>query len=268
LRRRVVAVIFSASMDLFPAIDIRAGRVVRLSQGEAGREKAYSTDPVAQAEQFVADGARWIHVVDLDRAFGTGQNLGVLRSIVERVGGRVKIQTGGGIRDLAALRTVLELGVTRAVLGTATVTDPDLVPDALQVAGPDGIVIGLDARDGKVAIRGWVEKTDLAVADVCARVLRQGARHVVYTDVGRDGMLSGPDIEGAVALQGLGASVIASGGVASLDDLTAVAQAGLSGAIVGRAIYEGRFTVPQALDILAPATGRFPSPRSGQAPGL
>lgn len=238
-------------MELFPAIDIRGGRVVRLSQGAAEREKAYGTDPVAQAEVFIAEGARWLHVVDLDRAFGTGENLSVLRSIVERVGGRVKIQTGGGIRTLDALKAVLELGVSRAVLGTATVTDPDLVPGALQVAGADGVVIGLDAREGKVAIRGWVEKTDLAVADVCARVLRQGARHVVYTDVGRDGMLSGPDIDGAIALQQLGASVIASGGVSSLHDLQAVKAAGLSGAIVGRALYEHRFTLGEALAAVA-----------------
>jgi phosphoribosylformimino-5-aminoimidazole carboxamide ribotide isomerase len=235
-------------MDLLPAIDIRNGRVVRLSQGEAGRETAYDLDPVAQAEEFIAQGAQWIHVVDLDRAFGTGENLSLLRSIVQRVGGQVRIQTGGGIRDLDALRTVLELGVTRAVLGTATVTDPELVPGALRLAGVDGVVIGLDAKEGKVAIRGWVEKTDLAVQEVCRRVLRQGARHVVYTDVGRDGMLSGPDIEGAVELQRMGARVIASGGVASLDDLRAVKRAGLSGAITGRAIYEGKFTVRQALE--------------------
>jgi phosphoribosylformimino-5-aminoimidazole carboxamide ribotide isomerase len=238
-------------MDLLPAIDIRAGRVVRLTQGEADRETAYGADPVAQAEEFIAQGALWIHVVDLDRAFGTGENLGILRSIVQRVGGRVRIQTGGGIRNLDALKAVLELGVTRAVLGTATVTDPDLVPGAVQLAGADGVVIGLDAKDGKVAIRGWVEKTDLDVHDVCRRVLGQGARHVVYTDVGRDGMLSGPDIDGAVALKRLGAQVIASGGVASLEDLRAVKRAGLSGAITGRAIYEGKFTVRQALEAIS-----------------
>lgn len=245
-----MAVIFSEDMELFPAIDIRAGRVVRLSQGEAGRETAYSTDPVAQAEAFIAEGAQWLHVVDLDRAFGTGENLAILRSIVQRVAGRVKVQTGGGIRSLDALRAVLELGATRAVLGTATVTDPELVPGALALATPEGVVIGLDAKDGKVAIRGWVEKTDLDVADVCRRVLNQGARHVVYTDVGRDGMLSGPDLEGALALRRLGAQVIASGGVSSLEDLRAVQRAGLAGAIVGRAIYEGRFSVSQALEAI------------------
>lgn len=238
-------------MHLFPAIDIRAGRVVRLAQGEAGRETPYGEDPLAQAELFVAAGAEWIHLVDLDRAFGTGENLAIVAAITRRVGDRVRIQTGGGLRTLDALRAVLELGVSRAVLGTATVTDPALVPAAVELAGPDRLVIGLDAKAGKVAIRGWVETTDLLVADVCRRVLSEGVRHIVYTDVGRDGMLTGPDLAGCVALQRLGAAVIASGGVATLDDLRAVKAAGLSGAIVGRAIYEGRFTVEQALEAIA-----------------
>jgi phosphoribosylformimino-5-aminoimidazole carboxamide ribotide isomerase len=234
-------------VDLFPAIDIRAGRVVRLAQGEAGRETRYHDDPVAQAEQFISAGARWIHVVDLDRAFGTGDNLAQIRAIASRWGTQVRIQVGGGIRSLAALSAVLELGVTRAVLGTAIVTDPPLVPAAVKLAGGERLVIGLDGRAGKVAIRGWVETSDLLVVDVCRRVLADGARTVVYTDVARDGMLAGPDIEGARVLTGLGASVIASGGVSSLDDLRAVKSAGLAGAIVGRAIYEGKFDVRAAL---------------------
>ena len=235
-------------MDLFPAIDLRAGRVVRLAQGEAGRETRYHDDPVAQAEQFTSAGARWIHVVDLDRAFGTGDNLAVIQAIASRMGTRVRIQVGGGLRSLAALEAVLGLGVARAVLGTAAVTDPVLVPAALRLAGGDRLAIGLDAKGGKVAIRGWVETTDLLVEDVCRRVLAEGARTVVYTDVARDGMMTGPDIEGAVRLTALGAQVIASGGVSTLDDLRAIRSAGLAGAIVGRAIYEGKFGVDQALE--------------------
>lgn len=235
-------------MDLFPAIDIRGGRVVRLAQGEAGRETRYHDDPVAQAEAFLAAGARWIHVVDLDRAFGTGDNLAPIRAIASGLGARVKIQAGGGIRSLEALTAVLDLGVTRAVLGTAAVTDPALVPSALAQAGADRVVIGLDAKRGMVAIRGWVETTDLRVDEVCRRVLRDGARTVVYTDVARDGMLAGPDLEGAKALTALGASVIASGGVSSLEDLRAVKEANLAGAIVGRALYDGRFTLVEALE--------------------
>lgn len=234
-------------MELFPAIDIRAGRVVRLSQGEAARETAYHEDPVAQAERFIATGARWIHVVDLDRAFGGGDNLAVIRRLVSAAAARVRIQVGGGIRSLDALRAVLDLGISRAVLGTAAIIDPALVPAALADAGGDRIAVGLDTRGGMVAIRGWVETTELFVDEVCRRVLREGAKTVIYTDVSRDGMLTGPDLEGATRLQALGASVIASGGVASLEDLVAVRAAGLAGAIVGRALYEGRFTLEAAL---------------------
>lgn len=234
-------------MDLYPAIDLRAGRVVRLSQGEAGRETSYGSDPVAQAEQFAAAGARWIHVVDLDRAFGTGENHAALAAICRRLSGRIHIQTGGGLRSLDALRAVLDLGVSRAVLGTAAVTDPALVPKAVAMAGWERIAVGLDTRDGLVAIRGWVETSDLSAVDVARRVLADGAGTIIYTDVARDGMLTGPDIAGAQALQALGASVIASGGVATLADLHAVAAAGLAGAIIGRALYEGRFTLEEAL---------------------
>jgi phosphoribosylformimino-5-aminoimidazole carboxamide ribotide isomerase len=235
-------------VELFPAIDIRAGRVVRLAQGHAGRETRYHDDPVAQAEQFISAGARWIHVVDLDRAFGTGDNLAQIQSIASRLGTQVRIQVGGGLRSLAGLSAVLDLGVARAVLGTGAVTDPTLVPDAVKLTGGERLAIGLDAREGRIAIRGWVETTDLLVADVCRRVLAEGARTVIYTDVARDGMLTGPDIEGARGLARLGASVIASGGVSTLDDIRAVKAAGLAGAIVGRAIYEGKFAVEQALE--------------------
>ncbi|HWA57011.1 MAG TPA: 1-(5-phosphoribosyl)-5-[(5-phosphoribosylamino)methylideneamino]imidazole-4-carboxamide isomerase [Gemmatimonadales bacterium] len=235
-------------MDLFPAIDIRGGRVVRLAQGEAGRETRYHDDPVAQAEQFLAAGARWIHVVDLDRAFGSGNNLAAIQAIASRVGTRVRIQVGGGLRSLDALDAVLGLGVARAVLGTAAVTEPALVPAAIRAAGAERVVIGLDAKRGMVAIRGWVETTDLRVDEVCRRVLGEGAKTIVYTDVARDGMLSGPDVEGAKVLSAMGAAVIASGGVSSLDDLRAAKAAGLAGAIVGRALYEAKFTLEQALE--------------------
>jgi phosphoribosylformimino-5-aminoimidazole carboxamide ribotide isomerase len=237
-------------VHLYPAIDLRSGRVVRLAQGEAARETRYHDDPVAQAERFVAAGARWIHLVDLDRAFGTGDNGEVLRAVASRLGGQAQLQVGGGIRSLDALKAVLDLGVARAVLGTAAVTDPALVPRALAHAGSGRLAIGLDARAGNVVIRGWVEATDLRAVDVCRRVLAEGARTVVYTDVARDGMLTGPDVAGATALQALGAEVIASGGVATVDDLRAVRAAGLAGAIVGRAIYEGRFTVAEALQAI------------------
>ncbi len=238
-------------MELYPAIDVRGGRVVRLSQGEAARETSYGTDPVAQAEQFVAEGARWLHVVDLDRAFGTGDNLAVLARLATALGQKVRIQVGGGLRSLDALRAVLDLGVTRGVLGTAAVTDPALVPAALATAGTERLAVGLDTKEGRVAIRGWVETTPLLATDVCRRVVAEGIHTIIYTDVSRDGMLSGPDLEGAGALRALGAGGFASGGVASVADLQAARDAGLAGAIAGRAIYEGRFTVASALAALA-----------------
>ena len=236
-------------MELYPAVDIRAGRVVRLSQGEASRETSYHDDPVAQAEAFAAAGARWVHVVDLDRAFGSGDNLPVIRKVGARLAGAASLQVGGGIRSLDALAAVLDLGVQRAVLGTAAVTDPTFVAAALAASGSERIAIGLDTKGGFVAIRGWVETTDVRADALCRRVLREGARTIIYTDVSRDGMLTGPDVAGAAALQALGASVIASGGVASLADLRAVRDAGLAGAIVGRALYEGRFTIHEALAV-------------------
>lgn len=235
-------------MDVFPAIDIRRGRVVRLSQGERGRETAYDQDPVSVAERFIEQGARWVHVVDLDRAFGDGENTAIVSNLVQRVGNRIRIQLSGGLRSLGAIREVLRPEVARVVLGTAVVADPNVVDEVLAVTGPDRMAVGLDARDGIVAIRGWTENTGQRLDDVARRVIASGVRTIIYTDVTRDGMMTGPDVAGAVALQRMGASVIASGGVSSLADLRAVAAAGLAGAIVGRALYENRFTLPEALE--------------------
>jgi len=235
-------------VDVFPAIDIRRGRVVRLSQGERGRETAYDQDPVSVAERFIEQGARWVHVVDLDRAFGDGENTAIVSNLVQRVGNRIRIQLSGGLRSLGAIREVLRPEVARVVLGTAVVADPNVVDEVLAVTGPDRMAVGLDARDGIVAIRGWTENTGQRLDDVARRVIASGVRTIIYTDVTRDGMMTGPDVAGAVALQRMGASVIASGGVSSLADLRAVAAAGLAGAIVGRALYENRFTLPEALE--------------------
>lgn len=240
-------------MDLFPAIDIRHGRVVRLSQGEATRQTVYGDDPVEVAERFADDGASWIHVVDLDRAFGVGDNLPVVRRIVAQTGWRLRLQLGGGLRTLDLIRRGLEQGVNRVVIGTAAAIDPAVVPAAIGAEGSDRIVVGIDARDGRVAIRGWTETSDLTADALAARIVEEGARTVVYTDIARDGMLTGPDLDGARRLQGLGVAVIASGGVAALDDIRAARAAGLAGAIVGRALYEGRFQLPEALAAAAGA---------------
>ena len=234
-------------MHLYPAIDIRGGQVVRLSQGEANRQTVYGNDPLAVAERFIDCGAQWIHVVDLDRAFGEGDNAPVVRRIVAGVGRRVRVQLGGGLRSLDQVRESLEFGAARVVVGTSAAADPAFVPAALAIAGPERLAVGIDARDGVVVVRGWTETSTLAAETLVNRVVADGVVTVVYTDVTRDGMLRGPDIAGAMALQRAGASVIASGGVSGLDDVRAVCQAGLAGAIVGRALYEGRLDLSAAL---------------------
>ncbi|MGH7516731.1 MAG: 1-(5-phosphoribosyl)-5-[(5-phosphoribosylamino)methylideneamino]imidazole-4-carboxamide isomerase [Gemmatimonadales bacterium] len=234
-------------MHFFPAIDIRQGQVVRLAQGEAARVTVYADDPAAVAERFADEGARWIHVVDLDRAFGQGDSADAIRRIVSRVGGRVRVQLGGGFRSLELIEEGLALGVARVVVGTAAARDPHLVRRAVELVGADQLAVGIDARDGIVAIRGWTESTGERAEALAARAIEAGVTTLICTDIARDGMLSGPDVAGCVALQQLGAAVIVSGGVATLDDLRAARDAGLAGAIAGRAIYEGRFTVREAV---------------------
>jgi phosphoribosylformimino-5-aminoimidazole carboxamide ribotide isomerase len=235
-------------LDLFPAIDIRSGRVVRLSQGQAARQTVYGDDPAAVAERFIEEGARWIHVVDLDRAFGEGDNEPAVRALLARVGGRARIQLGGGFRSIDLLRRGLDLGVARAVVGTAAVLDLAFVPAALRFAPADRLAVGIDAREGRVAVRGWTEVSEVTAEELARRVVQDGVATVIYTDVSRDGMLAGPDLIWAAGLRRCGARVIASGGVATLDDIRAACEAGLAGTIVGRALYEGRFTLRDALD--------------------
>jgi phosphoribosylformimino-5-aminoimidazole carboxamide ribotide isomerase len=221
---------------------------VRLRQGDAHQSTAYADDPLAQAQAFVQDGARWVHFVDLDRAFGRGDNRDLARGFLDAAPTRV--QVGGGLRSAEAIEEMLAWGAARVVIGTKAATDPALVDTLLARHGPERLAIGIDARDGQVAVRGWTETFDLTALELAQRVRRQGARTVIYTDVARDGMLTGPDLGGARAIAALGLEVIASGGVATLADLGAVRDAGLAGAIVGRALYEGRFTVREALACL------------------
>jgi phosphoribosylformimino-5-aminoimidazole carboxamide ribotide isomerase len=234
-------------VELFPAIDIRSGRVVRLSPGEATRQTIYGSDPAAVAEGFAEQGARWIHVVDLDRAFDQGDNEISVRRILEQIGGRVRIQVGGGYRSLERVSQAVALGVNRVVIGTAAAMDPGFLTTVTAGVPGDLLAVGVDARDGRVAVRGWTETSTLTAAELASRALDAGIPTLIYTDVARDGMLQGPDVAGALALQRQDARVIASGGVSSLDDLRRIAGAGLEGAIVGRALYEGRFTLPEAL---------------------
>ena len=238
-------------MDLLPAIDIRNGRVVRLSQGERARQTVYGDDPLAVAERFLEQGARWIHVVDLDRAFGTGDNLAVVHRIAERVAAKLQLQLGGGLRSKDLIREALDLGFARAVIGTAAAVDPNFVPEVLAAVGPARLAVGIDARNGLVAVRGWTETSTTRAEDLVRRVVNAGIETVIYTDIDRDGMLNGPDLAGAVSLLTMGARIILSGGIAGRADVRAACQAGLNGVIVGRALYEGRLTLPEALQAAA-----------------
>jgi len=236
-------------MELFPAIDLRGGRAVRLYQGDYARETVYSDDPVAQAEAFAAEGARWIHVVDLDAArTGDPVNRAVISEIAAAVD--VRVQTGGGVRDDAAADALVDAGVARVVIGTAALERPDLVA---RVAARMPVAVGLDARGREVAVRGWEQGSGRDLLDVAREFADVGVQALVVTEIERDGTLAGPDLGGlGEVLEATDLPVVASGGVGSLEDLRALAALrregrALAGAIVGRALYEGSFTLTDAL---------------------
>lgn len=234
--------------DLYPAIDIRAGRVVRLVQGDYAQETAYGDDPVAVAVSFADAGATWIHVVDLDAArSGSPVNRAVVQAIARAVLGRARVQTGGGVRTVDDARVLAEAGVARVVMGSAALRAPQLVNDAAEVVD---VAVGLDHRHGDLAVHGWTEGSGHQLAEALRWF--PAASAFVITDIDRDGMLQGPDVDGlAAAAAATAIPVIASGGVASLDDLRSLAHVpGVAGVITGRAIYEGRFTVAEALEAL------------------
>lgn len=237
-------------MILFPAVDIRDGRAVRLTQGDYAREQVYNDDPLDAARAWVRAGADHLHVVDLDGARdGTRHNIEHLRRIAWQAG--APVQYGGGLRDMAAIEAALDAGAWRVVIGTAAFRDAGLVRDAVARFG-ERVVVSADARDGRIAAQGWTEATDLLVTDAVTRLSDAGVRTFVYTDIARDGMLGGTDIDGlrAVCAAADDAAVIASGGVgelAHLSELGALSLANLEGVIAGKALYEGRFTIEQAL---------------------
>ncbi len=234
---------------LYPAIDLRDGKVVRLTQGDYTQEKVYGEDPVQVASDFAAAGAKWIHVVDLDAARGGGPiNRSTIGNIVKAVGESVRIQTGGGVRTQDDARELRDHGVSRVVMGSAAVKNPQLVE---KVADVVDVAVGLDHRGGMIAVEGWTQSSDLTLVDALA--MYPAAKAFVITDIARDGMLSGPDLEGlAAAISQTSTPVIASGGVSSIQDIVDLAQiSGLGGVITGRAIYEGRFSVVEALRALA-----------------
>lgn len=241
-------------MQLFPAVDLLDGRCVRLYQGDYDRSTVYGDDPVAQAKAFAAEGAPWVHVVDLDAArSGTPRNRELIAAVAGAVG--VPVQTGGGVRDDAAADALFAAGVARVVVGTAALEDPAWVR-RLALRYPGGVAVGLDARGRDVAVRGWQEASGRDLVDVVRSFEDAGVAAVVVTEIGRDGTLEGPALDQlAAVLEASSLDVVASGGVGSLDDLRALAglavgERRLAGAIVGRAIYEGAFTVAAAVGAL------------------
>jgi phosphoribosylformimino-5-aminoimidazole carboxamide ribotide isomerase len=245
-------------LDLYPAIDLRAGRCVRLVEGDFELETAYGDDPAAVASSFVAAGVHWIHVVDLDAArTGAPVNRSSVSAIVSVAAqGGVRVQAGGGVRSLEDASALLDAGVARVVVGTAAVENPDLVRQ-ISARWPGQVAVGLDHRGGEVRTRGWTEATGRQVIDLVPDVLAGGAAAVIVTDIARDGRLIGPDLEGLSGLLArTGAPIIASGGVRGIEDVRALAAVGgatgraLVGLITGKAIYEGRLDVTAAVAAL------------------
>jgi phosphoribosylformimino-5-aminoimidazole carboxamide ribotide isomerase len=237
---------------LYPAIDLKGGQCVRLLRGEMSAATVYNEDPAAQAKSFVAAGCRWLHVVDLDGAFaGKPMNAAAVAAIV--AASRVPVQLGGGIRDRATIERWLEQGVTRVVLGTAALRDPDLVKAACR-AHPGKVAVGIDARKGRVAVEGWAKSSDMTALDLALAFEDAGVAAIIYTDIERDGALTGVDADATAALaRRLTTPVIASGGVAGLADLAALKtheQDGIAGVICGRALYDGRLDLGRALALL------------------
>ena len=238
-------------LTVIPAIDLKQGRCVRLAQGRMDRATEYGDDPVAIAQAFEAAGARWLHVVDLDGAFaGTPRNLGPNHRIVGAVA--AKVEVGGGIRDLDRVRAYLDAGVARVILGSAAVRDPDLVAKAA-AAFPGRIVVGIDAVMGMVAVSGWAEVTDLNATDLARAMGHLGAAAIIYTDIARDGMQTGVNLEATREVaRAAGVPVVASGGVSTLDDIRALlplTQDGVAGVITGRALYEGTLDLGAAIRV-------------------
>ena len=237
-------------MDILPAIDLRQGKVVRLAQGDYDRQRTYHDDPVAVARLFVQAGATWIHVVDLDAArTGTPANSAAVRAVVQAVDARVEL--GGGARNAAAVERMLESGVARVVVGSAAMKDwPWFEALAARDDLAGRLALGLDARDGRLAAHGWAEQLDTSATELASRTRGWPLGAIVYTDIARDGMLTGVNIEAtAEIIRATDVPVIASGGVGSLDDIRRCASIGCAGVIVGRAWYEGKIDLKQACDL-------------------
>jgi phosphoribosylformimino-5-aminoimidazole carboxamide ribotide isomerase len=243
------------ALILFPAIDLKDGVCVRLEQGDMGRATVFNADPAAQARRFKAEGFEYLHIVDLNGAFaGHPVNAPAIESILESV--PLPVQLGGGIRDRVTIATLLEKGVARVIIGTAAVRDPDLVKQAAR-DWPGRIAVGLDARDGRVAVQGWAETSDLSVLEIALRFEDAGVAAIIHTDISRDGLLKGLNLDATISLaDAIAIPVIASGGLASMDDIRRLLEPRakkLAGAIAGRALYDERLDIGEALRLIREA---------------
>jgi phosphoribosylformimino-5-aminoimidazole carboxamide ribotide isomerase len=248
---------------VIPAIDLMGGQVVRLQEGQRERATVYHPRPEKVAERFVHEGAKWIHVVDLDGAFaGRRENRAAVRAICEAAAeGGAHVQVGGGVRDLVVAAELIAEGAQAVVLGTAAVKRFDIVREACE-RWPGRVVVAVDARGGKVAVEGWAEASDIEPADLAARAAKVGAAGILYTDISRDGLLGGPNIAATAALAKALAPcpVIASGGISDLEDLRGLAVEGVPACVIGRALYEGAFTLPEAIEAVS---GPLPKGQGG-----
>ena len=235
-------------MRLYPAIDIIGGQAVRLVQGDYKKETVYDKDPVAVAKKWEAAGASFIHVVDLDGALdGKWANKKVISAIAQAVG--IPVQTGGGVRTLEDIEERLNAGISRVILGTVAVKQPEIVSHAIAKFGSDKIVVGIDAKDGLVAIHGWEEVSEMSALALCKAAKSVGVRTIVYTDIAKDGMMQGPNIDHTKHLvEATGMDIIASGGVSNYEDLAKVKACGAEGAIIGKALYTGAIDLVKAVN--------------------
>lgn len=234
-------------MQLYPAIDMKGGKCVRLTQGLFDNVKVYSDTPADMAKLWVSQGASFLHIVDLDGALaGRSVNEEAIRAIVKSVD--VPIQLGGGIRSAEAVQYMLDLGITRCIIGTRAVEQPEFIRELIERFGPEHIVVGVDAKNGMVAVEGWEKVSSLTAVDLCMQMKGFGVEHIVYTDISRDGTLTGPNVPYTKMLTDqTGMDIIASGGMSCMDDLIRLDENGIKGAIIGKALYEKKISLPDAV---------------------
>lgn len=234
-------------MQLYPAIDMKGGKCVRLTQGLFDNVKVYSDTPADMAKLWVSQGASFLHIVDLDGALaGRSVNEEAIRAIVKSVD--VPIQLGGGIRSAEAVQYMLDLGITRCIIGTRAAEQPEFIRELIERFGADRIVVGVDAKNGMVAVEGWEKVSSLTAVDLCMQMKEYGVKHIVYTDISRDGTLTGPNVTYTKMLtEQTGLDVIASGGMSCMEDLITLHENGIQGAIIGKALYEKKISLPEAV---------------------